>query len=212
LPTNGLIVDVRGNGGGNIWAGELLLQTLTTRRIEPERFHFINSPSTLEVCRQDTRLSPWVESIDLAIQTGETYSQGFYLTPPESANSLTYHYPGKVVVVIDALCYSTTDIFAAGFQDHKIGKILGTSGRTGAGGANVWTYDLFSNLLNFPSLPKGVQFRTAIRRSTRVGEKAGVPLEDLGVRPDRIHKKTRRDILNDNVDMIAAAAQMLVNS
>jgi hypothetical protein len=208
--TTGLIVDVRRNGGGNIRAGERLLQVLTRTRIEPERFHFINTPTTLTLCRGDMRLQTWVESIELSIQTGEIYSQGFHLTPVDSANSLAYHYPGKVVLIIDALCYSTTDIFAAGFQDHKIGKILGTSGRTGAGGANVWTYDFFTQLQGFPPLPKGVTFRTAIRRSTRVGDRIGVPLEDLGVRPDRIHKVTRNDVLSDNVDMINASGEMLV--
>lgn len=46
LPQNGLIVDVRGNGGGSVWASELTLQTLTPRRITPEPFQFINTPST----------------------------------------------------------------------------------------------------------------------------------------------------------------------
>jgi len=36
-------------------------------------------------------------------------------------------------------CYSTTDMFAAGFKDHGIGKILGVDNDTGAGGANVET-------------------------------------------------------------------------
>ena len=36
LPQNGLIVDVRGNGGGTIMAGERLLQIFTPRKIEPE--------------------------------------------------------------------------------------------------------------------------------------------------------------------------------
>ena len=49
---------------------------------------------------------------------------------------------GPVVLITDARCYSTTDIFAAGFQDHKVGTILGTDNNTGAGGANVWTLEL----------------------------------------------------------------------
>ncbi|AMV37742.1 S41 family peptidase [Planctomyces sp. SH-PL62] len=210
LPQNGLIVDVRGNGGGNINAGELLLQALTSRPIEPERFHFINSPATLRLCQGHPSLAEWVESIDLAVETGETYSQGFPLTSEARANAgLGYHYPGPVTLVVDALCYSTTDIFTAGFQDHGVGRVLGTSGRTGAGGANVWTYDFFTHLDGFIPPPRGVSFRTAIRRSTRVGARTGVPLEDLGVKPDAVHLMTRRDILERNVDLIAAAAQML---
>jgi hypothetical protein len=37
----------RGNGGGNILAGERLLQVLTPHPIEQERLHFINSDTTL---------------------------------------------------------------------------------------------------------------------------------------------------------------------
>ena len=37
MPKTGLIIDVRSNGGGLIWAGERLLQLLTPRMIEPCR-------------------------------------------------------------------------------------------------------------------------------------------------------------------------------
>lgn len=211
LPASGLIVDVRGNGGGNIRAGEQLLQVLGEGPIEPERFHFINTPATLQLCERDPSLKPWRESIRLAVQTGDVYSQGFPITSGESANRVGRRYFGSVVLIVDALCYSTTDIFAAGFQDHGIGRILGTSGCTGAGGANVWTYDLLAGLTGFePLLPKGTSFRTAIRRSTRVRAKAGVPLEDLGVTPDAVHRMTRRDVVEGNVDLIEAAARLLV--
>ena len=80
------------------------------------------------------------------MQTGETYFQGFPLTCSDDAAWIGLSLPRKIVLVTDALCYSTTDIFTTGFQDHHIGQILGTGGRTGAGGANVWTYDFFMGL------------------------------------------------------------------
>jgi len=46
---------------------------------------------------------------------------------------------GPVVLVTDALCFSATDIFAAGFQSNGIGPVLGIDESTGAGGANVQT-------------------------------------------------------------------------
>src|SRR5262249_41825466 len=128
LPPNGLILDVRGNGGGLIYAGEQLLQIFTPRRIEPERLQFINTPLTLELCqrhRTDTGLGPWVDSIKQSVTSGATYSRAFPITPEDSCNAIGQRYVGPVVLVIDALCYSTTDIFAAGFQDHGIGPILG---------------------------------------------------------------------------------------
>jgi hypothetical protein len=210
LPQTGLIIDVRGNGGGNILAGELLLQTLTSEPIRPQRFHFINTSGTARLCESVPTLSHWARSIKMSLQSSEVFSQGFPLTDPSAANKLGRRYPGKVVLIIDALCYSTTDIFAAGFQDHKIGPILGTSDCTGAGGANVWTFNAFAGALDLsPDLPKGVSFRSAIRRCTRVNDNEGLPLEDFGVTADERHYTTRRDVLHSNEDLIEHAASLL---
>jgi hypothetical protein len=209
LPTNGLIIDLRKNGGGNIVAGEKTLQVLSLNKIDVERFHLINTDSTLELCNNPW-LAKWRTSVRMSIETGEIYSQGFPLTEFSDLDT-TYCYPGKKLLIIDALCYSTTDIFAAGFQDNKLGKILGTAGRTGAGGANVLSYDFFHHLTGFVSLPLpgGASFRTAVRRSTRVGDFAGVPLEDLGVKPDERHFITYRDLTEGNVNLLERAGSML---
>ncbi len=230
LPDNGLIVDVRGNGGGLIYAAERLLQVLTPHWIEPERAQFINTPLTLEICRRhapsklwaDFNLKPWIESIDQAVHTGATYSLGFPITSPLSCNTIGQQYYGPVVLITDALCYSATDIFAAGFQDHSIGPILGTSGNTGAGGANVWTHRLLQMLMNDPDdpltpqpdspfqpLPHGADMRAAVRRTLRVGERAGTPVEDLGVVPKHEHEMTRDDLLHGNRDLIEKAGEIL---
>jgi C-terminal processing protease CtpA/Prc len=217
LPQNGLIVDVRGNGGGTIMAGERLLQVFTPKKIEPERLHFVNTSLTLGLSRRPG-LEVWSESIAQAVETGSPFSDGFPIFPdePENCNRLGQQYHGPVVLIIDGLCYSTTDIFAAGWQDHEIGPILGTAGNTGAGGANVWTHGLLGRFLPGPDspiqpLPKGTSMRVAIRRTTRVGKRAGDPLEELGVVPDRIHYMTRNDVLHDNEDLITRAASMLAD-
>ena len=221
LPQNGLIVDVRGNGGGTIMAGERLLQLFTPKRIEPERLHFINTPLTIELSMSDPGLEVWRKSITQAVETGSAFSDGFPFSTdePENCNRLGQQYHGPVVLIIDGLCYSTTDIFAAGWQDHGIGPILGTQGNTGAGGANVWTHELLRRFLPGPGssirpLPKGSAMRVAIRRTTRVGPRSGEPLEDLGVKPDpdKIHPMTRNDLLNANEDLIARAASLLTDS
>src|SRR5215510_2567964 len=189
FPQEGLIIDVRGNGGGKIRAGERLLQLLTPRRVRPELFEFINTPLNLEICRLAPKrwnLARWAESIAEAVATGATYSRGFPFNSEELCNDIGQVYHGPVVIITDALSYSTTDIFAAGFQDNEIGEILGTSDNTGAGGANVWWYEDLVNAVGnnsrspFKPLPKGADLLVAIRRSIRVGRHAGRPLEELG--------------------------------
>ena len=226
LPQHGLVLDVRDNGGGLITAGERVLQVLTPRQIQPESVQLINTPLTLELCNRNSEsdrrlsgldLSPWKDSVRSAVQTGATFSRGFPITDPRAANALGQTYHGPVVLITNARCYSTTDIFAAGFQDHDIGPILGVHGNTGAGGANVWTHELLHYLSSsegqddslLQPLPHGASMRVAIRRNTRVGRQAGTPLEDLGVRPNYRHYTTRDDLLNRNVDLINAACRLL---
>jgi hypothetical protein len=213
LSQDGLILDVRSNGGGLIHAGERLLQLLTPRPIEPCRFHFLNSTRTEQISRRRAFFE-WNGSIAQAVETGAEYSQGLSLLPAASYNDIGQKYQGPVVLVTDALCYSTTDIVAAGFQDNGIGRILGIDDNTGAGGANVWEYSLIADLLRrggrFPSeLPGNASFRFAVRRVTRIGKHTGLPLEDLGVVPNDVHEFTRKDVLHRNADLIEHAAKML---
>ena len=218
FPQEGLIIDVRGNPGGQIRAGERLLQLFTPRRIMPELFEFINTPLNLKICRHAPKnwgLSPWADSIAELVQTGAIYSSGFPFNSEASCNDIGQVYHGPVILITDALCYSTTDMFAAGFQDNEIGEVLGTSDNTGAGGANNWYYeDLMKALRSDPEspfkpLPKGADIGLAIRRSIRVGRLSGRPLEELGIKPDGRHHMTKRDVLKGNDDLIRKAAEKL---
>jgi hypothetical protein len=225
LPQVGLIVDVRGNGGGHIHASEGLLQVLTPVEIEPEPTQFISTPLNGRICERHKAnpvgidLGPWVESIRASVETAAVYSRGFPITPHDFANNKGQRYHGPVVLITDARCYSATDIFAAGFKDHNIGHILGVEANTGAGGANVWTHELLSDLLELPApadpetpykaLPNGAGMRVAIRRTLRVGEQSGTPVEDLGITPDSRHAFTKDDLLQANKDLINAAGQIL---
>jgi hypothetical protein len=218
FPQDGLILDVRGNPGGSIRAAESLLQLFTPNIIEPELFEFINTPLNFQICKSapdDWGLKRWLPSIGDAVLTGATYSAGFPLTRDALCNGVGQVYYGPVVLITDALSYSATDIFAAGFQDNEVGLVLGTGGNTGAGGANFWTLDDLRRAQKqhptspFKALPKGAEMIVAMRRSIRVGLRAGSPLEEFGVAPDVLHFMTRRDVLDDNVDLLARAARLI---
>jgi cytosine/adenosine deaminase-related metal-dependent hydrolase len=227
LPDHGLIIDVRGNGGGLIYAAERLLQVLTPRQIEPESAQFISTPLNLRICRnhrQSTTLAglalgPWVESIEQSTRTGATFSRAVPITTPADANRIGQTYHGPVVLITDALCYSATDMFAAGYQDHQIGAVIGVGGATGAGGANVWSHALLRKLMEpdnedpgpspYEPLARGADLRVAVRRTTRVGPNAGNVLEDLGVTPDVHYRMTREDVMGHNQDLIDRAVDQL---
>ena len=228
LPQDGLIIDVRGNGGGLIHAAEQLLQLFTPKQIEPETAQFGYSSLNLALCEHFSgsnpplglNLTPWLESMSLAVRTGATYSLSHPISDPQSCNELGQHYFGPIVLITDALCYSATDMFIAGFQDHQIGQVVGVHDNTGAGGANVWSHRLLSRLMaeldddvaqRFVPLPHGANLSVAIRRTLRVGQQAGSILEDFGVptkREDR-YRITANDLLNANADLMAHAGALL---
>lgn len=211
LPGTGVVIDIRGNPGGHILAAETMLQLLTGAPVEPARFSLSTTPLALALCGTHPDFAQWLPSVEQAVVTGETYSQSLPLTAPAELAADLPRYRGPVVLVTDALCYSAADIFAAGFQDNRLGQILGVAGRTGAGGANVWTHDLLRLWLpdQLDQLPAGTGFRIALRRVTRVRANEGVPLEDLGVQPDALHRLTRRDLTDGNHDLLSAAARLV---
>lgn len=224
LPQNGLIIDVRDNGGGSSLAAESLLPLISPDLpVVPQRLYFINTTRTLRLCRLQRAnlllgprgLSPWIESIQRSMETGAMYSASFPSHDQHALNAIGHRYPGPTIVITNAVSYSATEFFAAGFQDHG-GKILGVDNVTGGGGANVRTHTeirkYYKNASNSPfrGLPNGAELRVAFRRSQRVGPQIGNDVEDFGITPNYFYEMTRDDLLKGNVGLINYAASLLV--
>ncbi|MFL5349593.1 MAG: S41 family peptidase [Hyalangium sp.] len=215
LPRNGLIIDVRGNPGGVVMAGERLLQFFSPNRIEPEPVSLRCTEFVRLLAERYDWLEPWRRSLNLGVVTGELFSQGIPLTSVDEANSVGRIYTGPVVLICDAESYSACDFFVAGFKDHGLGKIIGTDRQTGAGGANVWNHELLVEAgiegSGLKYLARGASMNVAMRRSTRVGAMRGIPVEGLGVEVDVHHRYTRDDILHQNVDLLNRAGQLIAS-
>jgi hypothetical protein len=215
MPEEGLIIDIRDNPGGYIPAGERLLQLFTPSNIEPEPAQFIATPLSAWLCANMLAYDTSLESLEDALQAKTMYSLPIPVTDVDECNNIGQRYYGPVVLITNAICYSASDIFAAGFQDHGIGTVLGIEGSTGAGGAQVIMHTtLFACLKQiksnpFKALPGGSDLRLAIRRTLRVGANNGKQLEDLGVKPDFLHRMTDEDLLCNNVHLIQAAIKNL---
>lgn len=208
LPQDRLVIDVRNNPGGVIPAGQRLIGLLTGKPVTHSPIAFRNTAETLDLVRiRRNWFEPWLASMEIQLQTGEQFSQAIPLVP--SGSSATYHYPGRIVLIIDALCYSTTDFFAADFRDNGLGRIIGVDPTTGGGGANVvsWNF-LVQNVggTGVPALPYGYDFSVSLRRSLRTGGAHGIPVEDLGVPADIRYWMTRADVLENNRDLLNFAA------
>jgi len=216
LPADRLILDLRANPGGLIWAAERLLQLFTDETILPTRFSLLATPLTramAESAFNRLELDAWVESLTDAVSTGEVYSQPLALTDPQWCRDVGRTYPGAAVLVVDPNTYSSGDLFAAGWADHGIGPMVCVGQGTGAGGANVWgdlqlNEALAGTPFEFDPLPDGIHFTMAVRRAIRSGRSDGVPIEDLGIRGIP-YALTRRDLLKGNRDLLSFCARTL---
>ncbi len=219
LPRESLIVDLRSNPGGLVWAAERMLQLFTDRPVLPTRFQLVASPLTREMAASPfnrLELQAWAPSLEDAISTGEQYAQPLPLTDPAWCNDRGRAYPGKAVAVVDANTYSSGDLFAAGWVDNEVGPLVCVGQATGAGGANVWTGEQLRDALagtdhQYPPMPSGSGFTVAVRRAIRSGLSDGIPIEDLGI-TGIPYDMTRDDLLHGNKDLYAFCAEVLAQS
>lgn len=215
LPQDRLIIDIRGNPGGTIPAGQGLMRLLKTGPLTSSTLAFRATDLIAEIAGVN-QFGKWQTSLAMQTRTGNQFSQAFAISDFEGLPD--YRYPGKIALIIDAECYSTSDFFSADFADNEVGIVLGTDLTTGAGGANVWTWEtllFFAASLGLPSvtpLPAGYSFNISMRRAYRTGALSGLPIEDLGVSVlrENLHQLTINDIANDNVDLLEFAAAKLL--
>lgn len=74
LPPSGLLVDLRANPGGLVWAAERALQLFTDATIMPTRFSLLATPVTRQMAESPfnrLELEPWSASLQDAVSTGE---------------------------------------------------------------------------------------------------------------------------------------------
>lgn len=212
LPEEGLILDLRACEDGIISTAEQLLQLFTPAKIEPQSFQFRMTDLIRQITSTSPALHEWRDAIESSAQNGETYSRWLSLTSSEKANSIGQKYHGPVVVIVDALTYSSAEMFAAGFQDHAIGRVIGTARRTGGGGASPWHQSTIFNLSKnelFRPLPDAPTFRVAVRRCRRARSQSVRPLECIGVVPDLLHLPVYHDLLNNDAELLEKAGAML---
>ncbi len=222
MPASGLAIDVRGNPGGVIQCAEGILQFISPRRIQPLKFQCLGTEISrlladpagggvaAPIEEAVTAEDGWVRAVDIAMATGAIYSHSIALSDADHTNVFGQEYYGPCAVVIDATSFSSAEMFAAGFQDHGLGPVIGADPTTGGAGANCWTFDQLTGLgpaadalLGILPLPSGARIRFSARRCVRIGPSDGVPLEELGVSADLIHDPTPRDLLDNNADLKA---------
>jgi len=218
LPDRGLIIDLRANPGGLIWAAERALQLFTPGSVLPNRFSLLATSLTRAMAaapQNQLELQRWKPSLDDAVAGGEPYSSAVPITPFEACNNIGQVYGGRVVAIVDPNTYSAGDLFAAGFADNQIGPVISVGEASGAGGANVWLPHQVEDALlgtdyEQQQLPAGISYTMAVRRATRAGPAEGTAIEDVGVRGDYQYAMTEQDLTGKNQHLLSYAARLVL--
>ena len=218
-PTDGLVIDIRGNPGGNVFAAEGLLQLFSVRRVARQGIQVLNTPDAVKIAETFFKPAPTHGPKLDAQQTAAPFvvfaEMPWKETLPAPDEQV---YQGPVVVIVDASCYSASEMFAAGMEDNGLAAILGAHRQTGGGGGVVWTDALIATHCTEPNmaerfakLPCGASFEVAVVRTTRTGGHAGVAVEDMGIvaRRGLVHELSCNDVLGHNEDLIACAIEQL---
>ncbi|MEM8713580.1 MAG: S41 family peptidase, partial [Planctomycetota bacterium] len=212
--TAGLIVDVRGNGGGRRGLLEALAGYLANDgpvvgncaayRLAPgfDRDHLGGARLLYRADderwsdEQSQAIARFAESFEPEWKLPDGFSEWHYLVLDRTGHRAEYAYTKPVVVLIDAGCFSATDIFAAAMGELPGVTLLGET--TSGGSARVQSFELPST---------GIRVRCASMASFQPN---GRLYDGNGVSPDIEVSSDPADLLRGDSDAQLAAAVKLI--
>jgi len=199
-----LLIDLRGNGGGLITLAEGLTQLFTPSNVDAMPVRFLPTQLNLDTFLKANqgKENGWSQDAKDGMASRSKYTKPRTITSSDAANRYGQVWFKPVVVLTDATCYSACDLFAAAMQDHAAATIIGTHSTTGAGGANVMSYDIFRQIFDqaggdnpFVKLPGKQEMRVSWRQTIRVGKNKGELIEDAGVKSDVTVRYVTEDVV-----------------
>ncbi len=214
--TDGLMIELRGNTGGQLPLAERLVQFFSPRALEPEKFYLKNSPANLFYMNTVASDSPFTAAINRAVSVGTPYTAMLPITPRERLNDQGQIYFKPIAVFTSSACYSACETFSSLIQDNKLGTIFGEDATTGGGGANTYSLnEMLEDFRNgadtgpFKKLPYGQNITFAWREGVRGGINKGLHIENAGVKSDRLSSPAMSDLFNKTNDQLLVLQKFL---
>jgi C-terminal processing protease CtpA/Prc len=215
--TDGLVIDVRGNGGGSRDALRRLLpyfiapdaapivtnvaaarvppeatatdDLLADRGLYPAHWHGFDA-------EQRAAISSFLRSFRPSWRLPQRkFSPYHFLVQRHTDNSRAFHYDEPVVVLIDRGCFSATDVFAAAFAALPRVTLVGEPTSGGSGRAR-----------GYRLRHSGIRLRLSSMASFRPD---GVLFEGNGVEPDVAVQTAPTDLIGASDTVLARALALL---
>lgn len=213
--TDGLILDVRDNGGGYIFLAEAMVQFFTPKDVVPLKFRMRNSAANYHYMSNTQPRDPFTLNLARISNSSAEFGSALDLNTPDSVNDLGQFYFRPVIVFNNANCYSSCDMMSALMQDNGVAEVFGEDTTTGAGGANNQKHSditkyLRADLLGpYQVLPAGQDIGYSFRQTIRVGENQGKLIENIGVLADHQATRTVEDLRQESIHQYRQISQRL---
>lgn len=179
-----LVIDLINNSGGSVTLGLEMAQALSANRLPVISIQLVLNENWLDTFEQDSRNAATDRERELSARVFQTLrrarDQGARLSPPLGADVLLpdqlepnseIERGFKVAILVNELCGSTCDLFAAQLKGLPWVKVVGTQ-TLGAGG-NV------SDRVASPIARIGLRLTESLLLAP-----SGAPIENQGVPPD----------------------------
>jgi hypothetical protein len=212
--TDGLIIDLRDNGGGYIQLAHIMVQLFTPADQMQLLFRLKNSAANRHYMYTTQSTDDFTIALREAEARGDQYTLPLPFYKEGALEKIGQYYFRPVSVFTNANCYSSCDMFSALMQDQKAAIIFGEDSTTGAGGANNHFQASFVKSLNedlgpFQKLPASQDMVFAFRQSIRTGPSAGVLIENMGILSDQLARTSITDLYTDSAEQFKTIGKAL---
>ena len=216
LPPDGIVIDIRGNTGGDALASYGTLFPFTDKPISAFSTAIRITPTTLNMTltkstkvQFDNFLRVYGRSMVRAAMVGDSFSAPIDDISPDMLSFLQQkasgnRYRGPVVVLMDGISYSAAEVMVGAAQDNGIAWVVGIDEATGGGGSDTMSYSAFKK--HYPdifskALPPDISMSVSFRRVYRGGASRGDITEYFGIEADERYFPTLQDRLGNDVDL-----------